>query len=84
MRIEMLATDFEAYRQPYTTTFGHLVQPTLSEAVAAFFKDCGFRGTVEPVSIYRGWIEIFVSGDLPACFSTDGLDYSRVFYRKAG
>ena len=82
MRIEMLATDFEAYRQPYTTMFGHLVQPTLSEAVAAFFKDCGFRGTVEPVSIYRGWIEIEVTGDLPACFSTNGQAHNTVFYRK--
>lgn len=83
MRIEMLATDFEAYRQPYTTMFGHRVQPTLSEAVVALLKDYGHRGTVEPVSIARGWIEIAVTGSLPAIFSTNGQAHGTVFYRKA-
>lgn len=84
MRIEMLATDFEVYRQPYTTMFGHIVQPTLSEAVSAFFKDCGHRGTVEWVSIHRGWIEITVTGTLPEIFSTNGQAHGTVFYRKIG
>ena len=84
MRIEMLATDFEAYRQPYTTMFGHRVQPTLSEAVVAFFKDYGHRGTVEVVAgPYRGYVEIKVSGNLPAIFSTNGQAHGTVFYRKA-
>jgi hypothetical protein len=84
MRIEMLATDFEAYRQPYISVLGHLYEPNLYEAVSAFFKDCGHRGTVDPVSVYRGWIQIEVTGDLPAIFSTNGQAHSTVFYRKVG
>ena len=82
MRIEMDEKSFYSYRQPYVTTFGQRVQPTLSDAVAAFFKDYGFRGTVEVVSIYLSYVEIEVTGALPAIFSTNGQAHGTVYYCK--
>ena len=84
MRIEMPERAFEAYRQPYIDMFGYRAKPTLYGGVSALFRDCGHRGEVEVVSVYRGWVEIEVTGALPACFSTDGQAHGTVFYRKVG
>lgn len=85
MRIEMPEQIFFSYLDYYYEhNSGRCIRPTFSEAVAAFFRSHGFDGTVEVVSIYRGWAEIEVTGDLPDTFSTNGQAHSHVFYRKVG
>ena len=85
MRIEMPEHIFFSYLDySYEHNSGRCVRPTFSDAVGAFFRGHGFEGTVEVVSVHRGWAEIVVTGDLPDTFSTNGQAHGTVFYRKVG
>jgi hypothetical protein len=84
MTIEIFESNLYTWRQPYTNMLGHKITPTLSEAVAAFFRDYGFRGTTKPVSIHRGYVQVEITGTLPEIFSTNGQAHNTVFYRKVG